>query len=247
MPTGYTRAAEGTMHGDRPPKPSEIDPLAAEILEELSGRPESAEIVLGGYFAMRHYLDYRHTHDIDAWWKTGRKEDTLECIRHAMQTVADRHRLELQVREWGETVSFELREKKKVFSFQIAVRSRELEPARPSSWDPILIESLADNVGAKMNALVQRGAARDFIDIKELVSRGIVTVDQCWRWWQQKNPGGDIQQAKAHALRHLEALEQRRPLSEIARPEERAIAQQAREWLRRCLLMNDAPRQTLPM
>jgi hypothetical protein len=73
--------------------------------------------------------------------------------------------------------SFELADtERKVFSFQIALRSLELEPPEPSQWQPILIESLADNVGSKMNALVQRGAARDFLDIREVVIRRIAEL-----------------------------------------------------------------------
>ncbi len=57
-------------------------------------------------------------------------------------------------------------------------RSIELDPPLPSGWEPILVESLADNVGAKMNAVVERGAARDFLDVRELATRGIVTVEE---------------------------------------------------------------------
>ena len=226
---------------DAPTRPERIDPLAEEILEGLRGFPESGEIVLGGYFALKHYLDYRTTHDLDAWWRTGKSEHAMARIRAAMQAVADRHGMTLRAREWGETVSFELVQRgTKVFSFQIAARSLELEPPHRSAWDPVLVESLADNVGAKMNALVERGAARDFLDVKELVTRGLTTVEECWRLWSRKNPGLDVQQAKAHALRHLEALEQRRPLNEIEHHEERARARNAREWIRRSLLESDA-------
>lgn len=223
---------------ERPPtRPANVDPLGAEILEGLRGSSESGEIVLGGYFALKHYLDYRPTHDIDAWWRTTRRAATLDRIRAVMRKVADGRGMELREREWGDVVSFELVEEgRKVFSFQIATRSVELEPPMTSAWEPILVESLADNVGAKMNAVVERGAARDFLDVRELVSRGIVTVEECWRWWSGKNPGTDIGLAKANTLRHLEALEQRRPLDEITDPEERVRSQAARRWIRESLL-----------
>jgi hypothetical protein len=53
------------------------DALAAEVLSGLQAFPESAELVLGGYFALRRYADYRATHDPHAWWKTGRTEPTM--------------------------------------------------------------------------------------------------------------------------------------------------------------------------
>jgi predicted nucleotidyltransferase component of viral defense system len=108
--------------------------------------------------------------------------------------------------------------------------------AGPPAWQPILVESLADNVGAKMNALVQRGAPRDFLDIRELVRRGIASVEQCWDWWSRKNPSIDVRQARAQALRHLEEMEQRRPIDAIGDPRDRSAARRAREWIRRVLL-----------
>lgn len=217
--------------------PGRVERLAEEILSDLRKFPESGEVVLGGYFALKEYVDYRTTHDLDAWWKTGRTERTMACIRRVMEAVAERHGLTFAQREWGETVSFELSEgERKIFSFQIAARTVELEPPRNSPWKPILIESLADNVGAKMNALVQRGAPRDFLDIREVVTRGVASVEQCWDWWSRKNPGIDVRLARAQALRHLEALEQRRPIDAIGDPQDRGAARRAREWIRRALL-----------
>jgi hypothetical protein len=225
------------MEGHGSGSVGQFDTLAEEILTSVRKCPDAGEIVLGGYFALKQFADYRPTHDIDAWWRTGRTERALGCIRHAVRDAGERHGLEFADREWGETASFELSNgRRKVFSFQIALRSVELEPPRLSGWSPILIESLADNVGSKMNALVQRGAARDFLDIRELVTRDVVSVQQCWDWWARKNPGVDVCQAKAHGLRHLEALELRRPLDGIADAKERIVAERTREWIRRHLL-----------
>src|SRR6266700_950169 len=131
-----------------------IDPLAQQILEQLSRKAEASDIVLGGYFALQHYASYRPTHDIDAWCIVRATAATERAIHETMQAVADSHGLQLQVRRFGETISFEVLEAgKKRFSFQIAFRSVGLEEPLPSAWPPILIETLADNVGAKMNAL----------------------------------------------------------------------------------------------
>jgi len=220
---------------DGPPR---ADSLALEILDGLRGRPEAGEIVLGGYFALKRFADYRATNDLDAWWRTGRVEHTMQTVRQAMADVAARHNLELAVREWGETASFELLDGgRKIFSFQIAVRTATLSPPEPSEWHPVLLEGLSDTVGSKMNAVVQRGAPRDFLDIRETVTRGVVSVAQCWDWWARKNPRVSVAQARAQALHHLEALEQRRPLNAIEDAAARAAAQVAREWIRHTLLL----------
>jgi hypothetical protein len=54
-----------TVH---PVKPADVDPLAAEILSGLEKFPCARHVVLGGHFALKHYCDFRSTHDMDAWW-----------------------------------------------------------------------------------------------------------------------------------------------------------------------------------
>ena len=219
-------------------KPGQLDPLAEKLLDRLAGKPECAEIVLGGYFALKHYLDYRTTHDVDAWWRTRAAHATEQVIENAMRAVAEEEKLNFAKRVFGDTMSFELlRDKKRVFSFQIAVRSVELEPPIPSPWPPIVIETLADNIGAKMNALVDRGAPRDFADIKRLVDAELLTASQCWRLWQAKNGHLDSDAAKEKVRIHLKALESRRPLESIADSIERDRARETRQWFDRELLI----------
>lgn len=50
---------------------------------------------------------------------------------------------------------------------------------------PILIETVRDNVASKMNALVDRGAPRDFLDIRAVIVKGLVSVEECWALWQR--------------------------------------------------------------
>jgi hypothetical protein len=210
-----------------------IDPLAESILTELSQHPASGQIVLGGYFALRHHVNYRTTHDFEAWWRTRADAQAEAGIRAAMQKVASDKGLLLSERRFGETVSFELSQgKSKVFSFQIAVRSVELEPPQASAWPPILIETLADNVASKMTALVDRGSPRDFTDIYQVVTAGLQSIAKCWTLWEKKNPGEQCDQSKQKVLLHLAALEQRRPESGIADPNERERASIVRRWFR---------------
>ncbi|MEK7730970.1 MAG: hypothetical protein AAB363_03855, partial [Planctomycetota bacterium] len=69
-------------------KPLNLDPLADRVLNSLAARPEGAEIVLGGYFALQHYAGYRSTHDIDAWWRTQPSATTEAAIRTVMEEIA---------------------------------------------------------------------------------------------------------------------------------------------------------------
>jgi Nucleotidyl transferase AbiEii toxin, Type IV TA system len=214
-------------------KPRNLDPLADRVLISLAARPEAAEIVLGGYFALQHYADYRSTHDIDAWWRTQPSATTEADIRAVMEEIATSEGYELGERRFGETISLEMHhDGKKLFSFQIAVRSVELEPPGPSAWPPILLETIHDNIGAKMNALVGRGAARDFLDIAHLVQAKFTTPAECWTLWSRKNPGGSLDAAKSKVAFHLMTMKSRRPLDSIQNPVERANAQQTREWFR---------------
>jgi uncharacterized protein involved in cysteine biosynthesis len=61
------------MRDVRPLKPSSPDPLAADLLAGLGGFPCAQWIVLGGYFALKHYCDYRPTNarigfNLEAAW-----------------------------------------------------------------------------------------------------------------------------------------------------------------------------------
>src|SRR5207302_3001795 len=109
-------------------------------------------------------------------------------------------------------------------------RSVALEEPVQSQWPPILIETANDNVGAKMNALVNRGSPRDFVDIKQVVDSGLSNIGQCWELWRRKNPSEQVIPARQKILAHLAALEARRPLSSIANEQDRTSAAQLRDW-----------------
>jgi len=209
------------------------DALSDSVLQKLAALPGVENIVLGGYFALRRFVDYRTTHDIDAWWRARSDPAAEASIRLAMLEIAAANALSLSERRFGETASFELhRGHIKVFSFQISVRSIELETPGPSRWPPILIETLADNVASKMNALVNRGSPRDFLDIYYLVRKPVLSMSECWKLWSQKNPGAQLESGKQKAMLHLMSLEQRRPLDRITDPAERERAAALRAFFR---------------
>ncbi|MEJ2353711.1 MAG: nucleotidyl transferase AbiEii/AbiGii toxin family protein [Anaerolineales bacterium] len=74
----------------------------------------------------------------------------------------------------------------KVFSFQIAQRSGQLEPARIVPELGVLLDSFPDLVASKMVALVERGAPRDFRDIHAVCHAGLITPQKCWDLWRQR-------------------------------------------------------------
>jgi hypothetical protein len=176
---------------------------------------------------------------IDAWWREGRDNNTFESIQTVVEEVASEKGYEIAHRQFGVTDSFEFKQpgsNKKVFSFQISVRDMPLDEPLISEWPPLRIETFRDNIGSKMNALVNRGAPRDLMDIYRVVNDGLLTTDECWMYWQEKNPGGDREEARGKALTHLTRLEQRRPLETITVAEERESAARIRQWYKEVFL-----------
>ncbi|HMO27329.1 MAG TPA: hypothetical protein PKB10_13780, partial [Tepidisphaeraceae bacterium] len=199
------------------------------------------EVVLGGYFALQRHLDYRTTHDVDAWWRTRATQTAIESIRRAVAAVALKHQLQTRERRFGETLAFDLlRDSRAVFSFQIAVRSLALDEPEMSPWPPIGIETIRDNLGAKMNALVDRGAPRDFLDIYHAVHAGLLTADECWTLWTCKNPNETLREAMQKVSYHLTALEHRRPLDSIVDDSARAQASAVRDWFRNIFVRRES-------
>lgn len=227
------------MRSVQPQPPADLDPLASEVLERLSLHPEASFVVLGGHFALKCYLDYRPTHDLDGWWSRGlssrQRSDARSVIQKVAAEVAGEHGLSIVERSWGDTEALDFQRStsgrpQTIFSIQIAERTVELEPPIPSPWPPIPMETLRDNLASKMNALVARGAPRDFRDVYQVVHAGLVTVTECWELWQVKNEGLQLGVAKAQVVKHLESIALRRPLEQLVEPE-RTVAQALRQWV----------------
>jgi Nucleotidyl transferase AbiEii toxin, Type IV TA system len=228
------------MENREPQQPNDLDPLAAQVLEQLTNQGAAGILILGGYFALKHYLNYRQTKDIDAWWSKSssliERQEAVQLLRQAMTQVGADNGLELQERSSATTLSLELKQGRTViFSVQIADRDVEIDPPVVSPYPPVHIETLRDNIGAKMNALVNRGAPRDFVDVYAIVTEGIATVTEIWQCWQQKNERLDITTARLQVLRHINAIEQRRPIEQIP-GDQREQAMYVRRWIRQQLL-----------
>lgn len=226
----------------KPVTPKNLNPLARELLESFAGHAEAAEIVLGGGVALSHYLEYRDTVDVDAWWRTEPSEDVLRFVESCMKALAAKHGLDYRRRTWGETESLELlRGSQKQFSFQISRRTLNLDTALPAAWQPLWIETLRDNAGSKMTALVQRGAPRDFLDIYELVNHSVLSIPECWNLWLLKNPGIPVAEAKRKVAARMEMIALSRPLENIQPQAARDRAALVRAWYRDTFTRPDPP------
>ncbi len=215
-----------------PVPPKNLNPFARELLEALAGHPEAAEIVIGGGVALSHYLEYRGTVDLDAWWRHKPVEGCRALIRRLIEEMGVKYGLEFRFRVFGEMESFELLNgRQKSFSCQISERTLYLQGVMPSPWPPLHIETLEDNLASKMSALVRRGAPRDFMDVYELCRSGMVTPEQCWELWQRKNPDELPVTGAGMIISHLQGIEMRRPLETVSTGE-REKARLVRAWIR---------------
>lgn len=218
----------------RPRRPTHMPDYAEACLQALAANGLGEKISLGGAFGLLHYLDYRPTRDVDAWWvPSATVEDRRRVVRVVEATL--RPFGQVKTRAWGDVISIELmRQGKTVFSFQIARRSAQLEPSTPAPWTNMLLDSFPDLVAGKMVALVERGAPRDLRDIHALCQAGLTTPQECWELWRRRQQlaSSDTNSARARLAveTHLARIAQHRPLREITDPTKRAEAEQVRSW-----------------
>ena len=218
-------------------KPRNVSPYAEACLRALADAGYGEKVSLGGAFALAYYFEYRETHDIDAWWQPeAAPEDrrgVVACLQRALSPFG-----EVRTREWGQVVSVELAVGGKlVFSFQIAQRDAQLEPSQTAPWPPdFRVDAFADLVGAKMVALVERGAPRDFRDIHALCVARLTDPTSCWNTWRRRQQLAHRDASRERALlavqTHLARIEAHRPLDGIRDPGERSRAAEVRAWFR---------------
>lgn len=225
----------------RPPRrPANLPDYADACLQALAAHRLGDKIALGGALGLLHYLDYRSTRDVDAWWTDAATAADQRQVVHVIATTLDSFG-QVKTRAWGDVVSIELmREGKVCFSFQIARRSAQLEPAVPAPWVAVLLDSFPDLVASKMVALIERGAPRDFRDIYALCEAELVTPRDCWELWRrrQRLAESDTNIARANLAieTHLARIALHRPLNQIADAQRRAAAEQTRRWFQRVFL-----------
>ena len=218
----------------QPRQPSHLSPFARACLNALVKAKLADRISLGGAFGLFHYIDYRSTHDVDAWWSESLKEGDKQAVVQVLEsTLSDFGNV--RVRAWGDVVSLELsQENKTVFSFQIAARTMRLEKPVLAGWINVPLDSLADLVASKMMALVERGVPRDFLDVYTLCQAGLLSIEECWGLWQRRQTlsgsDADFSRARLAIETHLERIALHRPLEKIADLQQREQARQLRDW-----------------
>ena len=218
----------------QPRRPTHLPDHAEACLQALADHGLGEKISLGGALGLLHYLDYRPTHDVDAWWDaSATAEDRRQVIRMIKMTLEPFG--QVKTRAWGDVVSVELlRQGRVVFSFQVARRSAQLAPSTPAPWTNVLLDSFPDLVASKMVALVERGAPRDFRDIYALCQAGLTTPRECWNLWRRRQQlaGSDTDSARARLAveTHLARIAQHRPLAQIADSQQRVEAERVRGW-----------------
>lgn len=219
-----------------PSRPAHLPEYSEACLQALAEHGLADRISLGGALGLLHYLDYRSTHDVDAWWTDmATAEDrrrVIQVVEAALQNFGP-----VKTRAWGDVTSIELQQAgKTVFSFQVARRSALLEPPSPAPWTDVLLDSFSDLVAGKMAALVERGAPRDFRDIHAMCHAGLITPRECWALWarRQQSAGSDVDYPRARMAveTHLTRIAQHRRLEQIADPRQRDEAQQLRAWFK---------------
>jgi hypothetical protein len=217
------------------PQQPELPKMSRRVLDELSRRKEAESLVLGGGVALAHYLPYRQTYDID-FWNRGNREG-VKVLREILGTIAQEEGATLVEREARDgTVSLEIRESPEsrnppIFGVNVEDRPVVLAPPLPSSWGGVGVDSLEDNVAAKMTALVYRGLPRDFRDIHEVCKSGLLQPEECWKLFSKRNPSIDLDAGKTMVARNLGEIERRRPISEIPK-KERSQAIHVRTWFK---------------
>lgn len=220
--------------------PSHISFFAEACLNALVENDLGNKISLCGALALLHYIDYRTTHDVDAWWNESTTSEERAKVIAVLEKILEEFGV-VKTRSWGDVVSVELsQENRTVFSFQIALRSVRLEPSITLPNLNVLTDGLDDLLASKMVALVERGAPRDFRDIFTACQANIVTPQRCWELWsrRQELAGSDtnITRAKLAIETHLTRIAQLRPLDRIENAEQREQAQRLRTWFSEELL-----------
>ena len=225
---------------ERPHRPEHLSRYAEICLDRLAANGLGDKISLGGALGLLHYLDYRPTHDADAWWSPQATQQDRAKVVKAIEMALEAFG-QVNTRQWGDVVSVELLEEgRRTFSFQIAERSAQLEPSQKALWTNVLLDSFADLVASKMVALIERGAPRDFRDIYAICEAHLITPSECWALWRRRqklaDSDTDHQRARLALETHLARITVHRPLNQIADPDQRTQAEQVREWYREVFL-----------
>jgi predicted nucleotidyltransferase len=217
-----------------PQRPHQLPYYSEICLQALVDQGLARHISLGGGLGLLHYLDYRQTLDVDAWWAEDASAEDRRLVAETIESALQPYG-QVKTRTWGDVVSIELLQaSRKVFSFQIAQRSAQLEPPSITPWIDVPLDSFPDLVASKMVALVERGAPRDFRDIYALCEAGLMTPEACWDLWTKRQTlagsDTDLQRARLAVTTHLARIVQHRRLEQVVDPLQQEQAARLRAW-----------------
>ncbi len=217
-------------------RPANLDALAEECLRAIGRRGLGKAVSIGGALGLIHYLDYRTTRDVDAWWDDSVSEADKRLVIETVRKVLEKKGA-VKIRSWGDVVSIEMKSKGRVvFSFQLAERTVRLKETRKAAWDDLAVDSLEDLVASKMTALIERGAPRDFRDIYMVCRAELATENDCRTLWARRQllagSDADRKRAKLAVQAHLKRIALLRPLAQIKDAEERRAAESLRHWFK---------------
>ena len=90
-----------------PKRPTHIPDYAEVCLAALVAHGLGDKVSLGGAFALLHYLDYRSTYDVDAWWQlsatTQDRQQVVNVLEQTLQLYGT-----VRIRSFGDVTSIEL-------------------------------------------------------------------------------------------------------------------------------------------
>jgi len=146
--------ARAGLQNQIPKRPAHVPECAEECLQALADLGMGAYVSVGGALGLLHYVDYRATRDVDAWWADDVTAEQQRAVIQVLTEVLSQHG-EVRRREWGDVTSVELVQAgRTTFSFQIARRSARLELPSPAEWVAVLVDHPSDLIASKMVALV---------------------------------------------------------------------------------------------
>jgi hypothetical protein len=104
-----------------PRRPTHMPEYAEACVRALVEQGLGDKISLAGALGLLHYLDYRPTHDVDAWWDASATSEERQRVIHTLEATL-RSLGQVKTRAWGDGISVE------VASKMIARVSRHAQP-----------------------------------------------------------------------------------------------------------------------
>jgi hypothetical protein len=84
----------------QPTRPTHLSEHAERTLQALASAELGHAISLGGALGLLHYLDYRSTHDVDAWWAPSASPGDRERVVAVVEEIL-RGSGAVRIRRWG--------------------------------------------------------------------------------------------------------------------------------------------------